>query len=190
MYLQRPSCTIDVTHQSTGVFERGGVLGEVERLRARAAEPNRGRHTSRTSAVGVIRDQSAISTRKGRDCRPGALESLPEYRRRHLERGRRLWTRHFEDLAEHVREPVLAIQTLQHAERASYLHFLDEYRTFSLVRSLRREPLRQILGKSFKAQMQLFDGTLFHVQDVVDADAIDPRPEASSRFQSMRMTRP
>ena len=88
-----------------------------------------------------------------------------------------------ENLADDVRQPVWPVQALQHAERASNLHFLGQQRSLGVRGPVRREAFGEIVGEAFKGQVQALDGALLHVEDVVDGDPVDPRLELAAKVE-------
>jgi hypothetical protein len=75
------------------------------------------------------------------------------------------------------------IKTLEHAERAANLHFLDEKGSLGISRPIRRQALDQVIGEPLKVQVHVFDGALLHIEDVVDGDAINPRLEFAAEVE-------
>ena len=66
-----------------------------------------------------------------------------------------------ENLADDVRQPVWPIQALEHAERASNLHFLGQQRSLGVSGPVRREAFGEIVGEPFKGQVHALDGLFF-----------------------------
>ena len=64
-------------------------------------------------------EQPAVPAHELDQLRPGALEALAKRRGRDRARRGRVFTRELEDLAEHIRHPVLAVQAQQHPLRAA-----------------------------------------------------------------------
>jgi hypothetical protein len=62
------------------------------------------------------------------------LKALTEDVGRDLQGVSRLWPWHVQNLAEYVREAMRPIQALEHAERASNFHLLNQERPFGVRR--------------------------------------------------------
>src|SRR4051812_10554927 len=81
-----------------------------------------------------------------------------------------------------------AVQALKHRQRASDLHFFHEDRLLGVIHRNGLDALLQVISKSPEVEMQLFDGVLSHVENVVHSYAIRPRfyPAAKTKLSQPR----
>ena len=89
------------------------------------------------------------------------LKALAEHRWGDLQGVSRLRSWHVEDLTEHVREPMWPVQALEHAERASDLHFLGQQRPLGVHRPVRREAFGEVVGEASKVRCRRSTGLFF-----------------------------
>src|SRR5262249_55574714 len=173
MDLKCPSRLLGLANELTSLPVGRWVLGEVERVGTHASETKRWWHASVTRTGGAVRGQPTVRPSKRFDRRAGVLQALAKQVRGYPQGFGGLRTREVQDLAEHVRETMRPIETLEHAERATDLHFLDEKGSLGISWPLRRKALDQVVGEPLKVQMHVLDGALLHIKDEVDGDAVD-----------------
>src|SRR5262249_53492878 len=148
-----------------------------------APKAKRRRHASMALTDRIVRGESTVCASECFDRRAGVLQTLAEQVRRYSEGFRGLRTRDVQNLAEYVRETVRPIETLEHAERATDLHFLDEKGTLGVGWPIRREALDQVVGEPLKVQVHVLDRTLLYIKNEVDGDAEDPRLEFAAEIE-------
>jgi len=173
MDLKCPSRVLGLANEGTSLLIGRWLFGEVGRVGTDAPKTKRRWHASMARANRAVRCEPTVRPSETFDRRAGVLQTLAEQVRRYSEGFRGLRTREVQDLAEHVRETMRPIETLEHAERATDLHFLDEKGSLGISWPLRRKALDQVVGEPLKVQMHVLDGALLHIKDEVDGDAVD-----------------
>jgi hypothetical protein len=79
-----------------------------------------------------------------------------------------------------------SVEALEHAERASNLYLRGEKRSLGVGRAVRRQALGEIVGEPFEGQVHALDGTLVHIEDVIDGDSVHPRLELAAKVELRR----
>jgi len=92
-------------------------------------------------------------------------------------------TGEFHDFPEHVGEAVRPIEALEHAERASNLHFLNEERALRLGRRFQIQDAGEIFGEPFEVQVHPLHRALLHVEDEVHRDTVRPRLQLAAEVE-------
>jgi len=213
MDLKRPSRVLGLANEGTSLLIGRWLFGEVGRVGTDAPETKRRWHASMARADRAVRGQPTVRPSECFDRRAGVLQTLAKQVGRYPQGFRGLRTREVQNLAEYVRETMRPIETLEHAEGATDLHFLDEKGSLGIGWPIRRKALDQVVGEPLKVQVHVLDGTLLHIKNEGDGDTEDPRLEfaaeidcasrvpprtriscvassASSRFHNMRSARP
>src|SRR6266404_1736194 len=94
-----------------------------------------------------------------------------------------LWSGQFEDFAEHVRQPVRAVETLEHPKCASDLDFFNQQRPLCFRGRGRAHSSGEVFGKPLEAQVEAFDGAFLHIEDIVHSDPVRPRLELAANVE-------
>ena len=140
MHLKGPSRLLGAANELAGLLVRrrlsAAKASASRRTRPRRSAAGTRRWQASTSALSEARPQYVrVNDVDGRGAR--VLHAFAEERRRNVEDVRGFGSGHVENLADDVRESVRAVQTLQHAERASHLHFLRQHRSLSVCGTVR-----------------------------------------------------
>src|ERR1035437_123977 len=167
MHLERPARLIDLPDQIARLLKGSGRSREIAGILTYFAGPQRSRHLPVARARGGIRSQTAVAASETQDGFTRVLETLPEQAGAHIEDLGCLRSRHFQDVAEHIDEPVRPVQALQHPQCTGYLDLFDQQGMLGFRGRFQLESTREVVRKAFEAQVQPFDRTLPDVHDVV-----------------------
>lgn len=129
------------------------------------------RHQAVASAWGGIPNGPAMALEKRKRRAPGMLGALSEQRGRNAQNFSRLRPGQLHDFARNECGPVLTVQTLEHAQRAGDLDFLDQQRPLGLSRTRLADALDDRLAELFEAAPLPFARTLSQIRNVVEGDA-------------------
>src|SRR5262245_22088555 len=126
MDLNCPSRVLGLANEGTSLLIGRWFFGEVGRVSTDAPKTKRRWHASMARTDRTVRGQPTVRPSECFDGRARVLQTLTKQVGRYPEGFCGLRTREVQNLAEYVRETMRPIETLEHAERATDLHFLDE----------------------------------------------------------------
>ena len=110
MGFDRASAELDAAYEGAQLDERRRLASEARRIGIDPTERDGGRRTAVASARRVVADEPAVRSGEGVDPFARTLQALAERRRCDREGLGRLRRCELEDLAQHVREPMRAIE--------------------------------------------------------------------------------
>src|ERR1035437_1550072 len=183
MHLERPARLIDLPDQIARLLKRRRLSCEIAAILTYLAGPQRSRHLPVARARGSIRSQAAITAGETQDGFTRMLKTLPEQARTHIEDLGCFRSRHFQDFAEHVGEPVRPVQALQHPQCTGHLDLFDQQGMFGFRGRFHLESTCEVFRKAFEAQVQPFDRALPDVQDVVHRDPVSPSLQLAPKVE-------